>query len=146
MTDLGSTLYQSWEYALFRELRCFNSSEPNNLIFALEQVLRQGKNIIPVMRLPTIRLRVLPDFVNAPPKSRLGHPTFRLITIYSSVLSICNLHCRQGYKSCLWRIHICGSCYISSDNILLRGLWIYIYIIADKVNNLSAVRLITFQS
>ena len=68
-----------------------------------------------------------PDFVNAPPKLRLGHPTFRLITIYNSVLSICNLHCRQGYKSCLWRIHICGSCYISSDNIWFRGLCIYIY-------------------
>ena len=35
-----------------------------------------------------------PDFVNAPPKSRLGHPTFRLITIYNSVLGICYLHCR----------------------------------------------------
>ena len=33
----------------------------------------------------------------------------------------------KRYKSCLWRIPICGSCYISSDNILLRGLWIYIY-------------------
>ena len=35
-----------------------------------------------------------PDFVNAPPKLRLGHPTFRLITIYNSVLGICYLHCR----------------------------------------------------
>ena len=78
-----------------------------------------------------------PDFVKATPKSRLSHPTFRLITIYSSVLSICYLHCRQGYKSCLWRIHICGSCYISSDNIWLRGLCIYI---------LFPIRLIIFRS
>ena len=28
-----------------------------------------------------------PDFVNAPPKSRLGHPTFRLITI----IAVCSV-------------------------------------------------------
>ena len=39
-------------------------------------------------------------------------------------------------RICLWRIHICGSCYILSDNLLLRGLWIYI---------LLPIRLITFQ-
>ena len=59
-----------------------------------EMMISWHEMTIPVLRLPTIRLRVLPDFVNAPPKSRLGHPTFRLITIYNSVLSICCLHCR----------------------------------------------------
>ena len=74
------------------------------------------------------------EYISTHPKR--GYPTFRLITIYSSVLSICCLLCRQGYKSCLWRIHICGSCYISSDNIWLRGLCIYISF---------SIRLITFR-